>query len=167
MSCLGVHYVLTAEEVARLKAFDDDSERLEHLQETVEEDYFANHPELLAQSDKSWDAMHRSLGDGQLSYTSGTDPLRLVVIGGECLYSEDDYIMSLKTPAEVKSIARALLPITEADFRRRYDAIDADAYGFPKSDEDFRYTWEWFGGVRDFYQRAAALDRYVLFTADQ
>lgn len=167
MSCLGVHYALTAEEVARLRACDDDSERLEYLQESIEEDYFAHHPDLLAESDKSWDAMHRALGDGQLSYTSGPDPLRLTVLGGERLYFEEDYLMSLKTPAEVKSVARALLPITEADFRRRYDAIDPDVYGFPKSDDDFSYTWEWLRGVRDFYQRAAALDCYVLFTADQ
>ena len=167
MSCLGVHYALTSEEVARLKAFDDDSERLDHLQETIEEDYFANHSEFIAESDKSWDAMHRALSDGQLSYTSGPNPLRLAVIGGECLYFEDDYLMSLKTPSEVKSIVQALLLIDEADFRRRYEAIDAEAYGFPKSEQDFGYTWGWFVGVREFYQRAAAADRHVLFTADQ
>jgi hypothetical protein len=150
-----------------LKAFDDDSERLEHLQEVIEEHYFADRPDLLVESDKSWDAMHRALADGQLSYTSGPNPLRLVVIGGECLYAEEDYIMSLKTPGEVKQIARALPAITEDDFRRRYDTIDADVYGLPRSDDDFRYTWEWFCAVREFYQRAAALDRHVLFTADQ
>lgn len=167
MGCLGVHYALTAEEVARLKAFDDDADRLDHLMEVIEEDYFSDHRELLAESDKAWDAMHRVLSDGDLSYTSGPDPLRLVVIGGECLYFEDDCIMSLKTPAEVKSVAEALQSMTEAEFRRRYDAMDAATYGFPKSDEDFRYTWEWFGGVREFYQRAAAAGRHVLFTADQ
>ncbi len=35
------------------------------------------------------------------------------------------------------------------------------------TEEDFGYTWEWFQGVRDLYQRAATEGRFVLFTADQ
>ena len=75
--------------------------------------------------------------------------------------------MSLKTPEQVRGIAAALSGITEADFRRRYDAIDARSYGCPLSDEDFRYTWDWFQGVRELYTRAAQTGRFVLFTADQ
>jgi hypothetical protein len=33
------------------------------------------------------------------------------------------------------------------------------------SEEDFRYTWDRFQGVRDLYNRAAKASRYVLFTA--
>jgi hypothetical protein len=75
--------------------------------------------------------------------------------------------MSLKTPKQVRDIAAALPSITEEDFRRRYFAIDAKSYGVPLSDEDFRYTWDWFQGVRDLYSRAAQEGRCVLFTADQ
>jgi hypothetical protein len=167
MGCLGVHFALTATEVAKLRAFENDADRRDYLMEEIEEDYFSNHEAFTAQSDKAWDAMHRSLSDGQLSYTSGPYPERLAVIGGEPLYFEGDYIMSLKTPAEVKAVAEALARITEEDFRRRYDAMDAVAYGCPKSDEDFDYTWEWFGGVVALFQQAAKHGRYVLFTADQ
>jgi len=51
--------------------------------------------------------------------------------------------------------------------RHYSDAIDAKSYGFPLSDEDFRYTWDWFQSVRDLYTRAAQAGRFVLFTADQ
>jgi hypothetical protein len=35
------------------------------------------------------------------------------------------------------------------------------------SEEDFGYTWKYFQEVRDFWLRAAAESRCVLFAADQ
>jgi hypothetical protein len=35
------------------------------------------------------------------------------------------------------------------------------------TEQDFEYTWEWFVGLREFWQRAAAENRAVLFTVDQ
>ncbi|MBA4147502.1 MAG: DUF1877 family protein [Verrucomicrobia bacterium] len=86
-----------------------------------------------------------------------------VVLAGEPLY----YIISLKTPQQVRDIAAALPAITQEEFRHRYFAIDPKSYGFPLSEEDFGYTWDWFQGVRELYQRAAKEGRFVLFTADQ
>ena len=85
----------------------------------------------------------------------------------EPLYSASDYIISLKTPHQVRDTATALPAVTEAEFRRRYFAIDAESYGFPLSEEGFGYTWEWFQGVRELYERAAKEGRFILFTADQ
>jgi len=167
MGCLGVHFALSENEVAALRAIEDEQERLEHLQEVIEEDYFSNHEEYLAQSDKAWDAMHRTLADGRLTWDGGEYPLNHVVLGGELLYTESDYIMSLKTPQQVRDIAAALPGITESEFRRRYFAIHAGSYGVPLSEEDFGYTWDWFQGVRELYLRAAKEGRYVLFSADQ
>ena len=167
MSCLGVHFALTAAEVAKLKSFEDDSDRLDYLQSEIEDYYFGSAKDYLAQSDKAWDAMHRSLADGQLTYDTGPYPLRLAVIGGEPIYAEDDYIMSLKTPEQVRDIAKALIPVTRDVLRRGYDGIDQKAYGFPKSDQDFEYTWEWFQAVQALYTKAATEGRWVLFSADQ
>ena len=167
MSCLGVHFALTAEEAAHLRSLEDEQERLEHLQEVIEEAYFGHHPDLKAESDKAWDAMHRTLTDGHLTWDGGEYPLNHVVLAGELLYTDSDYIMSLKTPQQVRDIAGALTAITEAEFRRRYLAIDAKSYSTPLSDQDFGYTWVWFQGVRDLYARAAKEGRFVLFTADQ
>jgi hypothetical protein len=167
MSCLGVHFALTEQEVGDLRALADERARLDHLQEVIETAYFEERPEWKAECDKSWDAMHRALADGQLTWDGGQYPFGHVVLGGEVLYTQSGYIMSLKTPQQVRDIARALPVITEADFRRRYFAIDADSYGSPLSEQDFAHTWGYFQGVRELYRRAATEGRYVLFTADQ
>ena len=167
MSCLGVHFALTNDEAAHLRSLTDEQARLEHLQEVIETHYFEEQPDFKAESDKSWDAMHRALADGQLSWDGGEYPLGHVVLAGELLYTESDYIISLKTPQQVRDIAAALPAITETEFRRRYFAIDADSYGCPLTEEDFGYTWEYFQSVRELYQRAVTDGRFVLFTADQ
>ena len=167
MSCLGVHFAPTEKEVTHLRSLTDEQARLDHLKEVIEETYFREHPELKAESDKSWDAMHRALADGQLTWDGGEYPLNHTVLAGELLYTGSDYIMSLKTPRQVRDIAAALPGLSEADFRGRYFAIDEKSYGFPLSQEDFRCTWDWFQGVRDLYALAAKEGRFVLFTADQ
>jgi hypothetical protein len=167
MSCLGVHFAITEKEAEELRSIEDEQERVDHLQEVIETTYFEKHPELKAESDKSWDAMHRALSDGELNWDGGDYPLNHTVLAGELLYTESDYIISLKSPEQVRDIAAALPTITEEDFRRRYFAIKPKSYGMPLSDEDFRYTWDWFQGVRDLYAKAAKEGRYVLFTADQ
>ena len=167
MSCLGVHFALTEKEAQHLRSLDDEQERLSHVQEVIEQHYLAHEKQFAAESDKSWDAMHRALADGEMSWDGGDYPLSHTVLAGELLYTDSDYIMSLKTPEQVRDIAAALSGITETEFRRRYDAIDPKSYGFPLTDEDFRYTWEGFLGVRDLYTRAAQAGRFVLFTADQ
>jgi hypothetical protein len=167
MSCLGVHFALTEKEAALLRSLGDNRARLNHLQEVIEPAYFDQQPEFKAESDKSWDAIHRALAGGQLTWTGGDYPLNHTVLAGELLYTDSDYIMSLKTPQQVRDIAAALPSITEEDFRRLYFAIDAKNYGFPLSEQDFRYTWDWFQGVRELYIKAAGGGRFVLFTADQ
>lgn len=167
MACLGVHFALSEEEVVHLRSLPDNRTRLEYMQNEIEEFYFGEQPDWKAESDKSWDAMHRALSDGQLSWDGGDYPLNHTVLGGELLYTDSDYIMSLKTPSQVREIAARLPSISEGEFRSRYYSIDADSYGFPLSEVDFGYTWENFQDVRKFYTRAAAAGRFVLFTADQ
>jgi hypothetical protein len=167
MSCLGVHFALTEDDVVALRAIGDEQERLAHLLEDIEEQYMAEPCTYAGESDKAWDAMHRALADGHLSWDGGTYPLNHTVLAGELLYTGDDYIMSLKSPAQVKDVAAALEGVTEDVFRSRYNAIPANEYGMEPSDDDFSYTWEWFQNVRQLYSRAASEGRYVLFTADQ
>jgi hypothetical protein len=167
MACLGVHFSLSAAEVQQLRSISDESERLDHVQSVIETTYMQDHPHRVAESDKAWDAMHRVLADGKLTWDGGKYPLNHVVLAGELLYTEPDYIMSLKSPEQVRDIAAALPAITRDEFRRGYDAIDTESYASPLSDEDFGYTWDWFQGVRDFFLRAASEERFVLFTVDQ
>lgn len=167
MGCLGVHFALDAQTVLKLRSFASEGERLEHLREELEEEYFASRKEWLAETDKTWDAIHRTLTDGEIGWDNGTYPLNHMILSGELLYTSDDYIMSLKTPAQVRDIAAALRDMTEDQFRRDYFRIDPSSYGFPVSEEDFGYTWFWFQSLREFYYRTAEAGRYMLFTADQ
>jgi hypothetical protein len=167
MSCLGVHFALSEDDVMALRAITDERDRLAHLQEDIEERYMAEPGTYAAESDKAWDAMHRTLADGHLSWDGGTYPLNHAVLAGELLYTSDDYIMSLKSQSQVKDIAAALENISESAFRDRYDAIPSEEYGMEPNEDDFSYTWEWFQNVRALYGRAASEGRYVLFTADQ
>jgi hypothetical protein len=167
MGCLGVHFALSDAEVEHLRSLPSERERLDYVIEDVEDCYFADRKEYLAESNKAWDAMHRALADGQLTWDGGDYPLNHVILAGELLYAEPDYIMSLKSPEQVRDIAAALPGVTEAEFLRRYFAIDPEAYGCPANEADFAYTWGWFQNVRRLYTKAAAEGRYVLFTADQ
>lgn len=167
MSCLGVLFSLDENAVSKLKSFELDEDRLNYLQEDIEESVMNNEPERFAEFDKSWDALHRSLTDGKLEWKNGTFPLNHVILGGEVIYHEADYIMSLKTPDQVKEIAEAIITITEENLREGYNKIDSKDYGLDLTDEDFEYTWTWFQNSLEFWKKAASEKRYVLFTADQ
>ena len=167
MGCLGVHFALTEARVKKLRRFADDEKRLEFLQEELEEELIGGDSEWAFQTDKAWDAIHRSLTDGDLTYENGEYPLSHVVLGGEPLYYEDDYIMSLKTPQQVSDVAKAIREVTRDRLRSGYRRISPEMYGFELTDDDFEYTWSNFQGLPEFFARAAAAGRYVLFTADQ
>jgi hypothetical protein len=167
MGCLGVHFALDENDVNALKSQLSDAARLEYLQEEIEGPFFGEHPEWLAENDKAWDAIHRTLTDGQIGWDNGAFPLSHVILGGELLYELDDYIMTLKTPWEVQEIAKALPQLSEDEFRKKYFRIDPDDYGFRVNQENYEYAWFWFQGVRDLYDRAARANRSVLFTASQ
>jgi len=164
MACLGVHFILTAADVATLRDLEDDDARLTYVQEVIEERDLGS--EGAAESDKAWDAMHRTLADGELTVDGGEYPLSHVVLGGEIIYEGEDFLMSLKSPPEVRDIAAALRELSEQEFRDRYQRIGSDYDGILGND-DLAYTWDWFQNVRELYFRAAEHGLSVLFTADQ
>ena len=149
-----------------LRKIDDEQGRLSHVQEVIEENYFANHKDLLAQSDKAW-SDYRVLADGELTWDGGHYPLNHVILAGELLYTESDYIMSRKTPCAGQGHRRCSRRGHGDGFSRAAFLDDPETYGMDLSEEDLAYTWDWFQSVRDLYLRAAAEGRYVLFTADQ
>ena len=169
MACLGLLFSLDEETVLKLKSFKSNQERLEYLQEDIENEYMENEPERFAELDKSWDGLHRSLTDGKLEWVNGTFPLNHVILGGEKIYSESNYIMSLKTPKQVIEIANAIQKISKENLKKGYNQIQSDDEDYAEffSEEDFEYTWEWFENSVKFWQKAASEGRFVLFTVDQ
>jgi len=168
MSCLGVHFALAPEDYSRLlQVADDDAALLDLIQENIEERYLDSETKWQFQSDKAWDAIHRSLTNGRLEYGTGPYPLANAVLGGEPLYGGDDYIVVLVRPEHVAATAHALAAVTKEWLRQQYLAIDATDYGLTLSDDDFEYTWSNFEGLPEFFATAAAAGRPVVFTADQ
>jgi hypothetical protein len=105
--------------------------------------------------------------DGDIGFNNGEFPLSHCVLGAEQLHKGDSYIASLKTPDQVAVIATALRPIDKTEFRERYVWLDSKKCGYEIDENDFEYSWNWFDGLADFYAKAAAAHRHVLFTADQ
>ena len=161
MACRGVHFALTDQKASQLlNGPRADNDFLIDYIEEIEEEW---DEEWLQETDKSWDAIHRCLTDGKLKW--GDSPLHKCILGCANLYKGNDYIMNFLGPKDLKDVAAAIKNIDQDDLRRRYDAIESRSYA--KSDSDFDYTWSWFRQLRDFFQKAAAADRAMLFTVDR
>lgn len=167
MGCLGIHFSLSEKEVKKLRSFDLDSERLAYITNEIEEHYLTEQRNRACETDKAWDAINHCFANAASDGKGEISSLRQVILGGESIYAEADYIMDLKSPLQVRAIAHAVVLITEQSLRDRYFAIDQDTYESPLDEEDFEYTWEWFQRLVPFYELASAEERYVLFTVDQ
>jgi hypothetical protein len=156
---LGVHFAITAEQERLLLAADSagDTESLEALLENIEEGW--DDDELKVDTDKEWEPIHRSLGDGTLDPDGPPYPLSHVILGGRAMH--DDYYVCYVTADEVREVAAALRQVDQAQLRQGFDKI-GDDYDGPL---DFDYTWSNLVDVRGFFDRAAAAGRAVLFTA--
>lgn len=162
MSC--VHFALTGDERAKLiELVETRGDVIAFIQEEIEGRWDVD---WLCETDKAWDAIHRCLTDGTLSDDDST-PFHWCILNGAQMYIGDDYIVSFVDAPDVNSVADAIEPITEEDFRKRYNAIDPEGYGVPLSDEDFEYTWAYFTELQAFFRKAANANRSVLFTVDQ
>ncbi|MDB5271117.1 MAG: hypothetical protein JWP58_4157 [Hymenobacter sp.] len=167
MSCLGVLFSIDQKTVDLIKELPSDEERINYVKEVIEEDYFENQPQWVAELVKTWDAMHRTLTDGQLEFDNGEFPLSHVILGGETLCEDEGYIIVLKQKEQVVEIANAVLQLSKEEFSKRYHLIDPDEYDGSVDEEDFEETWEWFEESKEFWQKAAQENRSVLFTVDQ
>lgn len=167
MACLGVLFSIDQTVVDTIKKMPSEDERINYIKEVIEEEYFRSHPAWVAELVKAWDALHRSLTDGDLTFDNGVFPLSHVVLGGEILCANDDYIITLKDKEQVGEIARAVTEMTKENFQQRYFRLDPNRYSQLVTVDDFEYTWEWFESSKIFWKKAAEENRSVLFTVDQ
>lgn len=164
MSQRGVYFALLQPEVAKLRQAHSDADLLAIIQDDIEEHWDTA---WLFQTDKAWAGLHRCLTDGRLEFTNGTYPLNACVLGGEQLHRGDDYIVSLLTPSQVREVADALGGIDAEWLRKRYFAMGEADYGSPLTDEDFDYILkDGFVGLPEFFAKAAAAGRAMIFTVD-
>ena len=164
MSCLGGFRAVAEREIQRLRALPRKDRGVDYLDgEMVQEAWY--------DVDKSWDAIHRALTGGKLEYGNSGAPGCWVILGGEVLRGdqegEEDYIITCKTPGQVRQVDQFLQGLTEEAFRELYFTIDPGAYGFGLSEDDFRYTWSYLADSRPFWHSAAEKGLWVLFDVDQ
>jgi Domain of unknown function (DUF1877) len=161
MSARGVHFAVTSAQKKALLAAKSDR-KLMDLVEEVEE---AWEEPFVCETDKAWDAIHRCLTDGSLLYVSGEYPLNHCICGGRQLVRGRNYTVSYVSAPQVNDVAKALLKITKAWMRQRYDKLDPKEYNEAEmGDVDFDYTWQNFLDLRRFYKKAAAAERAIIFT---
>lgn len=169
MSCLGVLFAVPEDVVKHIRALPM-AQRPEYISDELEEEYFEEYPERTVELDKAWDAIHRSLTDGTLSFDCESYPLGGAVLGGELLYYDgdkyDDYIITAKSPSMVRELYSWLVKLTKKQFREGYSKID-ETYPDELSGEDLEYSWEYLQDSIPFFRLAAEKDLWVLFTADQ
>lgn len=119
--------------------------------------------------DKAWHAIHFVLS-GNPWDCSQDDPLSQAVLYGTPIGENMGYGPAmLKTAAEVKQIAQALSLITKEWFHDHYSIADMiEEHIYPVREEEdgeefFAYIWGAFLCLQDFYQKASAKERCVLF----
>ena len=171
MSCLGVLFAIDGQMEQKLLGIDR-SEVVDFLQEEIEEVFFTEYPDMKAELDKSWDAIHRAFSNSTMTFEKKGDyPLNHVILGASVVYGdgedEDDYVITINPPEIVKDVYEALSSLTESGFREKYFSIDPDEYGFPLTDEDFGYSWEYLESTLPFWKSAAEANKYVVFSVDQ
>jgi hypothetical protein len=163
MGQLGVHFALDEGQRDRLLAAKNDDEVMAAIA-GIEEAWDKDH---VGESDKAWDAIHRCLTDGSLDDEAGEFPLSHVILGGRQLHQGEEYIVAFVSADEVKSVAKALLPLTKATLKEWYfNVLDRNDYGPEFGEDDFAYTWDWFENVRELFLRASINGRSVIFTVD-
>ncbi|MBX3472902.1 MAG: YfbM family protein [Planctomycetes bacterium] len=168
MGCLGVHFAITEDQANALICAPHD-EALMALIEEIEKFAFAQPDSALwlAETDRAWDAIHRTLTNGELTWVCGEEPLKWVILGAGPLYGSDDYIVCLLNPQKVEAVADALAKLDEASFRKRYKQQEFPRYQSEKGEEDLDYTWHWFKNLPPFFANATKAGRHVVFTAPQ
>jgi len=159
-----MHFAISYDQAMKLLKQKSDEDLVAMVSEDIEE---AATEENSFQTDKAWDALHRSLSNGTLDVRQGTRPLNMAFFGGNVLNREADYFVILLTPTEVKQVAEALAQVTEAGLKKRYFDQKFPDYQGEKSQEDWEYSWSSFQGLPEFFANAAARKDHVIFTVGQ
>jgi hypothetical protein len=163
---LGVAFALSAAQTEELLAIVGDETRDEWLQdheEGVEDaDWF--------QYDKTWDELHRCLGDGELVIQDGP-PLAHAVFGSHALTQEEGSatFAGYLPAAEVPAVAAALGEVDKVWLRRRFDRLggsDYATYGQPLTDDFFEHVWTCCEELQKFYARVVGREASLAFTVD-
>jgi Domain of unknown function (DUF1877) len=157
----GVLFALNAEDGEKIAEAESDEDVMAVIQR-LEGEWDRSWAEELG---PVWDPLHRCLSDGTLAEDGGDYPLSFAVFGGEPVYDGDDYIVRYVDTEEVVDVADALNPLDEPWLRERYNGLDSVDHQSFLGESDLMATVAALVNLQNFYQRAAAAGRAVIFTA--
>jgi hypothetical protein len=160
----GYHIALGREHAKRLFGIKDDQEILKFLEELKASPEMKKSGRLL-DSGTAWDALHRCLTEGELDPAGGDFPLNHAVLGGKRLYQGSDYVAVLIRPDMTRFISDALDEVDEADFRKKFFALNRDSYKQPLGEKEFTQHWIMLQDLQVFFEAAADNLEAVVFTA--
>jgi hypothetical protein len=122
----------------------------------------------LLETDKAWNAIHRTLTDGYLLYDNGNYPLNLVICGGLQLHTGDEYTISYISSEEVFDCNLELLKINKSKFTRLYNnnLAKVDDYEDGPDQVDLDYTWSYFENLKTFFASISKKEMAMIFTVD-
>ncbi len=162
----GLLFAITESEISKIKAINSDIDKIDYMQE-LEDKYYDEYPERIAELDTSWEALHRALCDGALNRESGTYPLNHVILGGQNLLNDenDDYYLIYKDLKHVLRISKALDSVSEKTIHKGFFKIDQNTYEYEVSEEEFELMMDWYPGVVEIYNLAVKQNLFILFVA--
>jgi hypothetical protein len=168
MARLGVHFVLTDEQRAKLLSLKTDSDRLDYLQEDIEQAWDADN---LHDIDKAWYAIHRCLTGPQafewpdVDDEAGTYPLNVCFFGGTSLYTQPESAINLIEPEPLHDLVSALAPLDRAWFDKAFTEFCRGCW--PDDGDDGReYAWEYFQSLKSFLAQNDGKGRSLIFTVN-
>ncbi len=160
----GCHIALGREHAKRLFGIKEDQEILKFLEELKASKEMKKSGRLL-DSGTAWDALHRCLTEGELDPAAGDFPLNHAVLGGKQLHKGPEYTAVLIRPDMTRFIADALAEVDEADFRKKFFALNRDSYKQPIGEKEFTQVWIVLQDLQVFFEAAADNLEAVVFTA--
>lgn len=163
MGSLGVHFALSRAQVLKLRKLRGDDEAILELVGELED---AWDRDWLCETDKAWEAIHRALTDGKLTFAGAEKhaPLGLAILGGESMVEDEDETVMFLDARRVPPLARALAALTEDEFRARYFK-KCRGYAAEFGEDDCAYSWSNLETLRAFVVKVAKAKRALLFTA--
>ncbi len=161
MSGRGVLFAIDDEVLARLGDASDDAQ-IRAIVAELEAQWDEPH---VCELDRAWDAIHRMLTDGRLTFDSGKPPLSWAILGGTRLHEGEAAIVTVKTADQTAAIARALRGWQRGVLRQAYHRLPRHDYG-DLDEEDFEYVWLWFERMLEFWADAAREERAVVFAVE-
>ena len=184
MSFRGLHLAISDSELTRLCALNP-ADRPDHVSEVLEEEKCGTVD--ACETDKSWAYIHAALNEcdpegaieipskrsggllKRLFGRSDDDQLakaRFAVMGMDPLFASDEFYIGLVPRSEVRGVATALNQISKEELAARLIQLHQQFAAKRPAGEAADYAMGWYPGLVEFYDRAAAAGKNVIFTVD-